>query len=132
MASELRILLADDHPAMRVLLRDIVETIPDWQVCGEARDGEEAIASARALLPDVIVMDLMMPRRNGLEAAREITAFAPGTRVLITTLYDFRGLVDEAKKVGARGCFLKSESHQHLVPAVEATANRDNFYAERG
>ena len=64
--------LADDHPAVRVLLRNILETVPRWKVCGEARNGSSAVALATSLHPDIIVMDLAMPEDNGLEATRQV------------------------------------------------------------
>jgi DNA-binding NarL/FixJ family response regulator len=91
----LRILVADDHPAVRILLRNILETVPRWNVCGEAENGSSAVALATSLRPDIIVMDLVMPEINGLEATRQVLKFNPQARVILTTLHcmNFRRLL---------------------------------------
>ena len=85
--SSLRILLADDHEMIRKGLRATIESQPGWTVCGEARTGREAVALARELRPDIVVMDFAMPELNGLEATRQIRAAHPGTEVLILTMH---------------------------------------------
>jgi two-component system, NarL family, response regulator LiaR len=80
----LRILIADDHPAVRILLRNILETVPRWKVCGEAENGNSAVALATSLRPDIIVMDLVMPEINGLEATRQVLKFNQKARVILT------------------------------------------------
>jgi DNA-binding NarL/FixJ family response regulator len=127
----LRILIADDHEAVRTLLRDIVESVPGWEVCAEAVNGEEAIAFSRELKPDVVILDLLMPGQSGLEATREIVKFAPDISVLLTTLYDFPALVEQARDAGAAGYFIKSESHHHLTVAVDNTIMSKPFYIGR-
>jgi len=124
----LRILIADDHPAVRILLRNILESVPDWRVCGEAENGKSAVALAGRLHPDVIVMDLVMPESNGLEATREVLRFDRQARVILTTLHKIPSFVDEARRVGACGCFFKTESGRHLIPAVRVAAQRKPFF----
>jgi DNA-binding NarL/FixJ family response regulator len=119
----LRILIADDHPAVRMLLRNILESVPGWKVCGEAENGTSAVALAGRLRPDVIVMDLVMPETNGLQATRELLQANQQVRIVLTTLYEIPAFADEAQRVGACGCFCKAESGRHLIPAVRvATA----------
>lgn len=113
-----RILIADDHDAIRLLIRNMLGSVEGWEVCGEAADGKQAVDQARLLQPDIVVMDLMMPGQNGFQATREILSFAPDTRILIATLYDFPALDFEAQAAGARGCFLKSEPGARLISAV--------------
>jgi DNA-binding NarL/FixJ family response regulator len=124
----LKILIADDHQSVRVLLRNILESVPNWKVCGEASDGTAVIASVRSLHPDVIVMDLMMPECNGLEATRELLRSEPEARVVLTTLHEFPSFAEEARRVGACGCFFKAESGRQLIPAVRAAAERKPFF----
>ena len=124
----LRILIADDHPAVRILLRNILESVPDWRVCGEAENGKSAVALAGRLHPDVIVMDLVMPESNGLEATREMLRSDRQARVILTTLHEIPSFVDEARRVGACGCFFKTESGRHLIPAVRVASQRKPFF----
>ena len=124
----LRILIADDHPAVRILLRNILESVPDWRVCGEAENGRSAVALAGRLHPDVIVMDLVMPEGNGLEATREVLRSDRQARVILTTLHEIPSFVDEARRVGACGCFFKTESGRHLIPAVRVASQRKPFF----
>jgi DNA-binding NarL/FixJ family response regulator len=124
----LRILIADDHPAVRILLRNILETVPRWKVCGEAENGSSAVALATSLHPDIIVMDLVMPEINGLEATRQVLKFNRKARVILTTLHEFPSFVDEARRAGACGCFFKTESGRHLIPAVRVAIQCREFF----
>jgi DNA-binding NarL/FixJ family response regulator len=124
----LRILIADDHDAVRRLLREILESEDDWTVCGEAADGVEAIECTRQLHPDLVVMDIMMPRQNGFEATREIARIAPEIPVLVTTLYEFPELWRQARNAGAQGCLLKTESVKSLIPAVKSLVQHRPFF----
>lgn len=124
----LRILIADDHQSVRVLLRNILESVPDWKVCGEESNGASVVASAKSLHPDVIVMDLVMPECNGLEATRQLLRAEPEARVVLTTLHEFPSFAEEAKRVGACGCFFKAESGRQLIPAVRAAAEKRPFF----
>jgi len=124
----LRILIADDHAAVRILLGNILESVPDWRVCGEAENGKSAVALAGRLHPDVIVMDLVMPESNGLEATRDVLRSDRQARVILTTLHEIPSFVDEARRAGACGCFFKTESGRHLIPAVRVAAQRKPFF----
>ncbi|HVO57557.1 MAG TPA: response regulator transcription factor [Dongiaceae bacterium] len=124
----LRILIADDHPSVRILLRTILESVPEWVVCGEAVDGAAAVVLAVQLHPDVIVMDLVMPKYNGYEAARQVLHANREARIVLTTLHETPSFVDEARRCGACGCFLKTESGRHLIPAVRAAARKSDFF----
>lgn len=124
----LRILIADDHAAVRVLLKNILESVPGWRVCGEAEDGSSAIRLARQLHPDIVVMDLGMPDVNGLEAARQILMIDNRVRIVLTTLHEFPAFIDAARRSGARGCFFKIESGRHLIPAVRVALEDNEFF----
>lgn len=123
-----RILVVDDHESVRSLIRDILESEPGWEVCGEAADGEEAIAAATALLPDIVLMDFMMPKRNGLDATREIVRAMPQAIVLLVSLYAFPELSRQAQEAGALGCILKPESSRMLVPAIRSLIDRRPYF----
>jgi DNA-binding NarL/FixJ family response regulator len=95
-----RILIADDHELNRRALRALIENHPGWEVCGEAEDGDEAIAKAAALSPDAIILELNMPRMNGLEAACQIHETAPRTPIILHTLYPSSALELAAHLMG--------------------------------
>src|SRR5262249_19152102 len=114
-----RILLADDHPKVRRHVRDALETLKGWEVCGEAATGREAVAMTEIYSPDIVVLDLSMPELNGLEAAREITKRFPHTVVFILTMHHAHELIREVLAAGARACLTKSNL-QHLIDEVQS------------
>jgi DNA-binding NarL/FixJ family response regulator len=124
----LRILVADDNESIRTVLREILQSESGWEVCGEAKNGEEAIRQARELSPDIILMDIMMPKCDGIEATRELVRSAPGTRVLIMTLYEFPELCREARNVGALGFVGKADTGRCLIPAVRCLAEHKTYF----
>lgn len=124
----IRILLADDHDIMRRGLRNLLETHPGWEVCGEAANGREAVKLARELKPDIVVLDLSMPELNGLEATRQIRKELPQTEVLIFTMHDTEQLVREVLAAGARGYVLKSDAGRYLISGIEAVAQHKPFF----
>lgn len=117
-----RVLVVDDNPIVRDSIRDLLLSEPGWDVCGEAANGSEAIEYADSLHPDVIVMDLMMPRVGGLQATREIVRVHPEIRVLILTLYDYPSLEKDALAAGASGCMRKGQSGTLLLDALHQLA----------
>lgn len=120
--SSIRILVADDHAVVRQGLKTILNGQEGWSVCAEATCGEEALALANQLRPDVIVMDLSMPGMSGLDALRAIKSRLPGTGIVILTLHFSDQLVREIIKLGARGYVMKSDADSELVNAVSAVA----------
>jgi two-component system, NarL family, response regulator LiaR len=118
MSSRIRVLVADDHAILRKGIRALLATEPDIDVVGEACDGLETVAQARSLHPDVILMDLMMPRMDGIEATRQITAEQPGMRVLVLTSFAADDKVFPAIKAGALGYILKDSGPNELVQAI--------------
>jgi DNA-binding NarL/FixJ family response regulator len=127
----LRILIADDHELARRGVRAVLETHPDWEVCGEAKDGRESVELAAATKPDVVLLDIGMPNLNGLEAARQILAILPGVAILILTMHDSDNVVKEVLRAGARGFLLKSDAGRDLVAAVEALELQRTFFTTR-
>lgn len=115
----MRILLADDHALFREGLRRILTERLGWSVCGEAGSGLEAVAQARRLRPDLVVLDFSMPGLNGVEAARQIRGERPNTQMLLLTMFDSELLAREAAAAGIGGVVLKSEAGPTLVAAVE-------------
>jgi DNA-binding NarL/FixJ family response regulator len=103
-------------------------TRPGWEVCGEAKNGREAVSASQQLKPDVIVMDISMPELNGLEATRQIQKTSPQIGVLILTMYFTDQLVREVIECGARGYILKSDADKDLVTAVEALSNHRTYF----
>jgi DNA-binding NarL/FixJ family response regulator len=119
----IRVLLCDDQALVRAGLRVILEPEPDLTVVGEAADGLDAIAETRRLAPDVVLMDVRMPRLDGLEATRRIMAGpAPAPRVLVLTTFDLDEYVYEALAAGASGFLLKDAPPEQLVGAIRVVA----------
>jgi len=116
----LRILVADDHEVVRRGLCALLKAQPEWEVCGEAGDGREAVEKASQLKPDIVILDIGMPHQNGLEATRQILKANPHSNVLILTLHDSEQLVRDVIDAGARAFVLKSDAARDLIVAVEA------------
>jgi DNA-binding NarL/FixJ family response regulator len=129
--TRVRILLADDHEIVRRGVRSLLEDRNDLQIVGEAATGWEAVAQAKELKPDVVVLDISMPDLNGLEATREILAILPRSEVLILTRHESEELARGALEAGARGYILKSDAGRDLVSAVEAMAQHKPFFTSR-
>lgn len=124
----LKILIADDHELIRDGLKARLAKHEHWLVCGEAVNGREAVEMARALKPDVAVLDISMPEMNGIEATRQIRRVSPGTEVLILTMQESEGLVRDVLAAGARGFVLKTDTSRLLLSAVEALAQGKPFF----
>ena len=104
------IAIVDDSPAIRKLIRAFIESHTDWQVCGEAEDGDTAIVLAKCLHPDLIVLDLVMPGKNGLDAARTITSDSPNSEIVLFTAHASKQLTIEAKQIGIRMVLSKNST----------------------
>ena len=127
----MRILVADDHDLVRVGLKQLLTARHGWEICAEARNGDEAVTLSTKHKPDVIVMDIGMPQLNGLEATRKICKMLPGTRIVILTMHFSDELVRDIIEAGARGYILKSDADRELVQAVETVANRGSYFTYR-
>jgi NarL family two-component system response regulator LiaR len=114
----IRVLIADDHAILRKGIRALLSTEPDIEVVGETADGLETVAQAQALRPDVILMDLVMPEMDGIEATRLITSEQPGARILVLTSFAADDKVFPAIKAGALGYILKDSGPAELVQAI--------------
>ena len=127
--SELRILLGDDHTLVRQGLRKILEERPDWLVVGEANDGRDAVQQVEAVHPHVAILDIAMPRMNGIEATRQIIRRWPDVRVLILSMYSSEGYIIQALKAGAKGYLLKDSVDTELISGVESVAAGKSFFS---
>ncbi len=124
----IRVLIVDDQVLVRTGFRMILESEPDIEVAGEAGDGFEAIAAAKAVAPDVVLMDVRMPNMDGLEATRRIIA-PGGPRVLMLTTFDMDEYVYESLRAGASGFLLKDAPADHLVAGIRAVAAGQSLLA---
>jgi DNA-binding NarL/FixJ family response regulator len=124
-----RVLIADDQALVRAGFRKLLESAPGIEVVGEAGDGREAIDQARRLRPSLVLMDIRMPRLDGIEATRRLTADGQATRVLILTTFGLDEYVYEALRAGASGFMLKDAPPEELLAAVEIVARGDALIA---
>jgi DNA-binding NarL/FixJ family response regulator len=120
----IRVLVADDQQMVRAGLRLILSAEPDVEVIGEAVDGIEVVAMARRLRPDVVLMDVRMPRLDGIAATRQLTSDGPpGTQIVVLTTFDVDSHVYDALRAGASGFLLKNAAPEELVRAIRLTAS---------
>ncbi len=124
-----RVLLADDHKLMRTGLRLIVDQHPEFTVVGEADDGRQAVSLVETLRPDVVVMDVGMPRLNGIDAAAQITEAHPETAVVMLSMHSDEGYVLRALKAGARAYLLKDSAEADLSRAITAVIEGKSFFS---
>ena len=122
-----RVLIADDHPVIRGMVRSTLQQHPEFEVCGEAADGAQAVEEAKKLKPDVVVLNVSMPVLNGFEAAREIIASRPETAIVILSTHADDYFVAEARKIGARAYVAKTKAGDSLVEAIDLAVRGGDF-----
>jgi DNA-binding NarL/FixJ family response regulator len=127
----LRIMIVDDHDLMRRGIKGLLQSHPNWDICGEAQTGREAVTKAEQLKPDIVILDISMPDLNGVEAAKRIRKVSPNTEVLILSAHYSDQLIREIVEAGARGYIIKSDSDRDLVIAVETLANHKPFFTPK-
>ena len=125
--NKVRVLIADDHAVVRMGIASLLGTRRDISVVGDAFDGADAVRKALALHPDVVIMDLVMPRLDGMSATAEITSKAPETKVLLLTTFSSSENIAKALKAGALGAAMKSSSNDDLIAAVLAVARGERY-----
>ena len=123
----MRILIADDHEIMRRGVRSVLESRHDVEVC-EANDGEEAVEKTKELQPDLVILDISMPRLDGFSAARRIKEASPLTPIVIFSLNRTEAFIEIAQKIGASAYITKGESGQTLLKAVDAVLNNQTYF----
>ena len=124
----LRILIADDHPTILQMVKQILTAEPGFEVIGEARDGQDAVTLAEALKPDVIVINVTMPKMSGFDAARLIRSRVPDSAIVILSAHKDQQFVAEARKVGANGYVEKSNADKQLIHAIESAVKGEEFF----
>jgi len=129
--ASVRILIADDHEVVRRGVRSLLSSRMDWDICGEAVDGRDAVVKAKALKPDVIVLDISMPHLNGLEAARLIRKEVPQSEILILSQHDAKETMQAAMEAGARGYVTKTDIARDLLKAVDAVSRHQQPVSSR-
>ena len=125
----IRVLLADDHTVIRDALRYLLEAQGDIEVVALAADGQEAVEKARLGCPDVVVMDVSMPRMDGIAATKQLCEYCPHTRVVMLTIYQTTEHVERALRAGASGYVLKDSAGQELVDAVRTLHQGGRYFS---
>jgi DNA-binding NarL/FixJ family response regulator len=124
------ILLVDDHQPTREEMRALIEAQPDMTVVAEAPTGEDAVAQARELRPDIVIMDILLPGMNGVEATRAICAENPGIKVLALSNHFGESLVQAILAAGGKGYVQKSRAFEELIPALRAVAAGTQYFGK--
>jgi DNA-binding NarL/FixJ family response regulator len=124
-----RILLADDHDVIRRGLKALLLERADWEICGEALNGRDAVELARRLQPHIAIVDLTMPGLNGLETTRQICKVSAQTQVLVFTMHYCETLVHDVLEAGARGYLLKTDAERNVITAVERLLHRQPYFS---
>lgn len=127
----LRVLVADDHPMFRDGIRALLSSSPDAELAGEAATGEEAVALAAELQPDLVLMDVQMPGMGGIEATRRIVSESPHVRVLVVTMFEDDATVFQAMRAGARGYVLKGANYQEMLRAIQAVGGGEAIFSPK-
>ena len=123
-----KILIVDDHDVVRQGLRSLLAVRPDWEICGEARTGDEAVQAVANLKPDLVILDITMPGISGLEAATRIRALGTAVRILMFTMHESPRIAIDVNEAGAHGIVQKSQASRDLILAVERLLSGDNFF----
>ena len=126
----IRILLVEDHAMVRAGLRALLERAGDIKIVGEASNGQEAIEMTMTLKPDLLVMDIMMPRLNGIQAAEQIRALKLPASILLLSMYSDEGLIHQAMHSGVKGFVLKTSVSEELLQAIHAVARGETFLSK--
>ena len=123
-----RVLIVDDHLLVRRGLRTILAAHQDWEVCGEASGGQEAIQKAVELQPELVIMDISMPGLSGLQATRQIREALPQTEVLILSMHESHEVMRAAREAGARGFIVKSDPDSRLMEAMRTVCLHKPYF----
>ena len=121
-----RILIVDDHDGLRLAIRNLLECQRGFEICGEAKDGAAGVEKVAALKPDVVILNIVMPVMNGFEAARQMMALSPRSRIVMLSSHKDKQLLEEARNVGAVCYVPKSDAEHELIEAVKAAARGES------
>ena len=125
--STIRILIADDYEGWRSQVRSLLQARPDWQVIAEAADGPETVQKAEELKPDLILLDIGLPKLNGIEAARRLRQISPNSKIMIVSMYNSPDVVQAGFSTGALGYVRKTDVKRELLPAIDAVLQGKQF-----
>jgi DNA-binding NarL/FixJ family response regulator len=123
-----KILAVDDHEVVHQGILMILQSRPDWEICGQARNGAQAVEMAQELQPDVIIMDITMPVMNGLDATRQIAKMGLRSPVVVFTMHESQGLMESVQSAGGRGLVLKSRAAHDLIEALERVIGGGTYF----
>jgi DNA-binding NarL/FixJ family response regulator len=123
-----RVLVVDDHDVVRQGVRLILRNRPEWQVVAEAEDGFQAIEKTKSLDPDLLILDISMPRKDGLEVLRDLHELKVRSKILVLTMHDSKELGAEVQKLGASGCVIKTHAARELVRAMQEILDGGTFF----
>ena len=124
-----RVLIVDDHEIVREGISQLItRSRPEWLICGQAKNGEQAIELVQSLLPDVVVLDISMPKLNGLQVATKIAAMHLNCRVLMFTMHESERLARDVRAAGAQGVVLKSQAARDLIRAMDHLLAGETFF----
>jgi DNA-binding NarL/FixJ family response regulator len=126
-----RVLIVDDHAFIRRGVQSILQAFPEWELCGEADNGRDAVRLVDELNPDVIVMDVTMPGMNGIEATRVIRRAHPDVKIVLLTLHESAEILRNGFRAGARGYLLKADAEQELVKALRVVTGKGSYISPR-
>lgn len=124
-----RILVVDDHDIVRQGVRAILRTRPGWEICGESDNGVDALKMVEELQPDVVVLDVSMPGKDGLAVASELRQRKAACKTVVLTMHNSTGVAEAIQKTGAQGYVVKSHAAQNLVPAIETILEGGLFFS---
>jgi len=130
MMDKIRLMLVDDHPLVLEGLKACLSHHPHIEIVGEASDGQKAVSMARELIPDMVLMDIRLPRMSGLEATRRLREAVPALKILVLTMYHDRQLIREVIKAGAHGYLLKDAPLEELMNAIEAIHRGESSFSQ--
>lgn len=124
-----KFLIVDDHEIVRKGVRSLIETVPAWTACGEASDGQEALKLVQELRPDVVVLDISMPKISGIDLITSFKRIASDCEILVLTMYDNQEVAFKALRAGARGYVTKNQSGDILFEALKTVARHQNYFS---
>jgi DNA-binding NarL/FixJ family response regulator len=125
----IRLMLVDDHEVVRQGVRALIESVPDWTVCAEAGNGEQALKAAADAKPDLVVLDVSMPSVSGLDLILQLKKVLPKVEILVLTMHDSERIVAQALRAGARGYLLKSDGGDRLIEALTALSRHQTYFS---